>query len=101
MARSGLEKVSVATERVTARLLLQAESGNSLFTGFRFFEFIYEFIYIYGRSFWPNLHSAGTLIKITSTQTKNIARIAKRCPEDIASVVKCVKLFLPKVLRKY
>ena len=32
---------------------------------------------------------------------KNIARIAKRCPEDIASVVKCVKLFLPKVLRKY
>ena len=32
---------------------------------------------------------------------KNIARIAKRCPEDIASVVKCVKFFLPKVLRKY
>ena len=32
---------------------------------------------------------------------KNIARIAKRCPENIASVVKCVKLFLPKVLRKY
>ena len=27
---------------------------------------------------------------------KNIARIAKRCPENIASVVKCVKLFLPE-----
>ena len=39
--------------------------------------------------------------KIFVYQKKNIARIAKRCPEDIASVVKCVKLFLPKVLRKY
>ena len=28
----------------------------------------------------------------------NIARIAKRCPENITSVVKCVKLLFPKVL---
>ena len=36
-----------------------------------------------------------------SKKTKlNIARIAKRCPEDIASVVKCIKLFLTKVLIK-
>ena len=27
---------------------------------------------------------------------KNIARIAKRCPENITSVVKCVKLLFPK-----
>ena len=33
--------------------------------------------------------------------SKNIARIAKRCPENITSVVKCVKLLLPKVLSKY
>ena len=31
---------------------------------------------------------------------KNIARIAKRCPENITLVVKCVKLHFPKVLRK-
>ena len=30
---------------------------------------------------------------------KKIARIAKRCPENITSVVKCVKLLFPKVLR--
>ena len=40
-------------------------------------------------------------IVLYSAHLKNIARIAKRWPEDIASVVKCVKLFLPKVLRKY
>ena len=38
--------------------------------------------------------------KICSS-VENIARIAKRCPENIASVVKCVQLFSPKVLRKY
>ena len=31
---------------------------------------------------------------------KSIARIAKRCPENITSVDKCVKLLFPKVLRK-
>ena len=31
---------------------------------------------------------------------KNIARIAKRCPENITSVVKCVKLLFSKVPRK-
>ena len=31
---------------------------------------------------------------------KNIARIPRRCPENITSVVKCVKLLFPKVLRK-
>ena len=30
-----------------------------------------------------------------------IARIAKRCSENISSVIKCVKLFLPQVLRNY
>ena len=39
--------------------------------------------------------------KLIKRHQENIARIAKRCPENIASVVKCVKLFLPKVLRKY
>ena len=29
---------------------------------------------------------------------KNIARIAKRCPENITLVVKCVKFLFPKVL---
>ena len=32
---------------------------------------------------------------------ENIARIAKRCPENITSFVKCVKLTFPKVLRKF
>ena len=40
-------------------------------------------------------------VKCSQITKKNIARIAKRCPEDIASVVICVKLFFPKVLRKY
>ena len=31
----------------------------------------------------------------------NIARIAKRCPENISLVVKCLKLLFLKVLRKY
>ena len=31
---------------------------------------------------------------------KKIARIAKRCPENITSDVKCVKLLFPKVRRK-
>ena len=36
----------------------------------------------------------------TRLTLKNIARIAKHCPENITSVVKCVKLHFPKVLRK-
>ena len=32
---------------------------------------------------------------------ENIARISKRCPETIALVVKCVKLLIPKVLKKF
>ena len=32
---------------------------------------------------------------------KNIARIEKRCPENITSVVKCTKLLFPKVLTKF
>ena len=32
---------------------------------------------------------------------QNIARIAKRCPENITSVVRCIKLLFPKVLRKF
>ena len=31
---------------------------------------------------------------------KNIARIAKRCPENITSIVKCVKFLFPKVVWK-
>ena len=31
---------------------------------------------------------------------KNIARIAKRCPENITLVVKCVMLLFPKKRRK-
>ena len=31
----------------------------------------------------------------------NIARIAKRCPENIILVVKCVELLFPKVLRMF
>ena len=31
---------------------------------------------------------------------QNIVRIAKRCPENITSVVKCVKLHFPKKTRK-
>ena len=34
------------------------------------------------------------------TTNKNIARMATRCPENISSVVKYVKLLFPKVLRK-
>ena len=33
--------------------------------------------------------------------SKNIGRTAKRCPENVRSVVKCVKLLFPKVLRKF
>ena len=39
--------------------------------------------------------------KACNLSTKNIARIAKRCPENITLVVKCVKLLFPKVLRKF
>ena len=39
--------------------------------------------------------------EIQHQEKKNIARIAKRCPENITSVVKCVKLLLAKVLKKY
>ena len=31
---------------------------------------------------------------------KNIAKIAKRCPENIISIVKCVKLLFSKAMRK-
>ena len=47
---------------------------------------------------WLVTHSYG---RTRSYLNQNIARIAKRCPENITSVVKCVKLFLPNVLRKY
>ena len=46
---------------------------------------------------WKKTKMASTVF---NPHLKNIARIAKRCPENIASVVKFVKLFLPKVLRK-
>ena len=36
-----------------------------------------------------------------TSQPKNIVRIAKRCPENITLVVKCLKLLFPKVLRKF
>ena len=36
-----------------------------------------------------------------ATFKKNIARIAKPCPENITLVFKCVKLHFPKVLRKF
>ena len=38
--------------------------------------------------------------EIVCTPNKNIARIAKRCPEKITSVVKCVKLLFSKILRE-
>ena len=38
--------------------------------------------------------------KILKPLHKNIARIAKCCPENITSVVKCVKFHFPKKLRK-
>ena len=43
----------------------------------------------------------GRKINSPKLPIKNIARIANRCPENIASVVKYVKLFLSKVLRKH
>ena len=36
-----------------------------------------------------------------ATSQKNIARIAKCCPENITLITKCVKLIFPKVLRKF
>ena len=36
-----------------------------------------------------------------SCQQQNIARIVKRCPENITWFVKCVKLLCPKVLTKW
>ena len=39
-----------------------------------------------------------TVTRVTKVDMKkNIARIAKRCPENITSVVKCVKCLFPKV----
>ena len=32
---------------------------------------------------------------------QNLAKIAKRCPENMTSVVKCFKFLFPKVLRKF
>ena len=46
-------------------------------------------------------HITSTHKKITQHLHKKIARIAKRCPENITSFVKCVKLLFPKVLRKW
>ena len=40
------------------------------------------------------------MIYSSKYSTKNIARIAKRCPENITLFVKCFKLLFPKVLRK-
>ena len=44
-----------------------------------------------------------TVVTVVTKQlcTSNIARIEKRCPENITSFVKCVKLLFSKVLRKY
>ena len=38
------------------------------------------------------------MLRLHKTTKKNIARIAKRCPENTISVVKCVKWPFPKVL---
>ena len=38
--------------------------------------------------------------KIMATSQQSIARIAKRCPENITSFIKCVKLLFLKVQRK-
>ena len=40
------------------------------------------------------------LLLLPPSPQKNIARIAKRCPENITSVVKCVDLLFPKELKK-
>ena len=37
----------------------------------------------------------------SNSSDQNIARIAKRCPENITSVIKCVKLLFPKILWKF
>ena len=39
--------------------------------------------------------------KTCNLSTKNIARIAKRCPENITTVVRCVKLIFQKVLSQW
>ena len=41
-----------------------------------------------------------SIFNMFTKKLKNIARIAKRCPENITSVVKCVKLLFTKKLRK-
>ena len=52
----------------------------------------------------PNLTSNNSVCRAASGKARgsvtNIARIVKHCPQNITSVVKCVKLFFPKVLRK-
>ena len=42
-----------------------------------------------------------TTTKSRNLSIRNIARITKRCPENITLGVKCVKLLFTKVLRKY
>ena len=41
-------------------------------------------------------HATFKLYKNYVTYQQNIARIAKRCPENITTVVKCVKLLFPE-----
>ena len=45
-------------------------------------------------------HTTSPPKKIMDPLHKNIVRIAKRCPENITLVVKCVQSFFPKVLRQ-
>ena len=49
---------------------------------------------------FPTRKGRGLSRKVSPLLKKNIARIAKRCPKNITSVEKCVKLLCPKVLRK-
>ena len=63
------------------------------------------YIYIYKKSYtYSHLDSIGFVMFVEGssrhqeTQAKNITRIAKRCPENITSVVKCLKFLFPKVL---
>ena len=53
------------------------------------------------KTFSHKNHATSSQRKSSNLLTQNIARIAKRCPENISSIVKCVKLLFPKVLKKY
>jgi hypothetical protein len=52
-----------------------------------------------GRPFSSAQFTEPWRITVESNKKKH-CEIAKRCPENIALVVKCVKLFVPKLLRK-